>query len=176
MHNLRQPVDLRPDHPVLVLLPVQDVAEVDAPNNVTVRPHAGHEMPPSVQLEEEAPRHADASAPGAQRGAVDVIHAPQREAAEEDRHAEADEEPHVLQDVAVALVQVCLLFVGFEGVAVPLPDLAVLFFAPSPGRPQNGLHVVHAPEDDEDGQCGVHVLVEGRVLDVVVVRGDEDAE
>ena len=46
----------------------------------------------------------------------------------------------------------------------------------SQGWPQAELHHVHASEKDDSGQERICVLMEGRVLQIVVVERDEDGE
>lgn len=91
-----------PDHLILVLITVQDMSQVDAPDDVTVGSDACHEMPPSMTFQEEAPRHTDLSAPSSQVRAVDSIYAPDRETAQEDAESVCNKDPHRFQYARVS--------------------------------------------------------------------------
>lgn len=140
--------------------------------------------PPAVSLEDDAPGQADFPSPAAQGAAELVVQGPDGEAAEEDAQAEPDHGPHGAQDLEIARVLAQLLPRHRRAV-----DLLRLLVVAQRRRVLRGraplglergaqahLHDVHAPQQDDSGQQGVHVLVEGRVLQVVVVAGDKGGE
>ena len=59
--------------------------------NKDIRTHAGKEMPPAMQLQQETSRHADAALERGQGAAGVHVDVPQEEAEDEDEEAEGGE-------------------------------------------------------------------------------------
>lgn len=105
-----------------------------------------------------------------------VVQIPDEKAAQEHAQSVNDHEPHCLESLRVALVlEMLALFARYLETFL-LARQAVFFEGVAPPRPQACLHGVHATQDDDCGQESVGILVEDRVLQVVVVEGDEDCE
>lgn len=114
--------------------------------------------------------------PPSQGGAIRIIEIPDCEPTQEDAQAERNHDPHLgnndlIPDIFPLLFQFLLLA---EHVRVSKPFMH--YMSPAEVRPQVQLHDVHTPQQHKRGQDGVGVLVEGRVLQVVVVGRDEDGQ
>lgn len=129
-----------------------------------------------MALQQQTPRQADLVAPLAQLRAVDIVEIPDGEAAQEDAEAPGDHDPHLAQDLAVALLLArdLGLLRGRRGVA--RAHALVLEVAPPVVGPQVQLHDDHGADQHDGREQRVRVLVEGRVLQVVVVERDEDGQ
>lgn len=164
-YNLWQNEEAGPNHLKMLLVSIQNVAQVYSPDNVTICANAGHEMPPAVALQNESPRHSNVSSPCSECRTVDVVEIPDVESTEEDADAERHQDPHSLENFLVSLVLVCLFFFAYHVWYTSLLSFdAMLLLRFSQGWAQGGLHAVNAAEDDEDGENGVDDLVEHGVL------------
>lgn len=109
LDNLRQSPKTRPNHTIMLLIAIENVSQMNAPDNITISADSRHQMPPAVTLQEETPRHANGSAPPSQRRTVLVVYTPDGKPSQKDGHAEANKQPHRLEDLHVSLILVFLL-------------------------------------------------------------------
>lgn len=171
------------------------MTEPDAPSDVEVGAYTSHEMPgekrwrlasllqlmvdplylpPTMTLEEDAPRETNLGPPLPQGRAHFVVQGPDGKATEEDRQPSSHHPPHVSQDLLISQV-LAQIVIRRKDVRRSLGQFqSILLRALSQRGSQGDFHDIHAPEDDDGGQDGVGVLVEGGILQVVVVGGDED--
>lgn len=126
-----------------------------------------------MAFQENAPRQAHFPTPSAERGAVPVVDIPEHEAPEKHAEPVEDHEPHFPERFDVTLVFVALALLREHRKSHLLPCQAVELSRSTPLGAQRHLHRVHASEHDGGREDRVGILVEERVLDVVVVEGDE---
>lgn len=129
-----------------------------------------------MSLQENPPRQAYLPAPHPNLRTEVVVQIPDEKATQEHAQSVNDHEPHRLENLQVALVLEMLpLFARYLETSL-LARQAIFFEGVAPPGPQACLHGVHAAQDDDCGQESVGILVEDRVLQVMVVEGDEDCE
>ena len=81
---------------VAVLVAVKAVAKVDAIHELVVGADTGEQVPPAVTLGGEAPRHANAAAPGTELAAKRVVNRPQGDASQEHADSPDHHAPHAV--------------------------------------------------------------------------------
>jgi len=176
LDDLRKTIYPRPDHDIVLLITVEDMSEVDSPDNVAVCTDPRHQVPPAMTLKQEAVRHPNASSPRPKCRAILDIQRPDPKPAEENRQPTCHQEPHGVQDLHVSFVLVFIFLFALQWVVKEFSLLAVFLLAFPQGRSQCEFHTVDALEDNEDRHCGVNVLVKCWVLHVVVIYRDRRAE
>lgn len=133
-------------------------------------------MPPSVSFEQDSPGQASLMSPSSDLGAIYVVQIPDGKASKEDAQAKGDHGPHLLQDPLVPLVLPLLfslgLWTGESALSYGFVGLVALAEMWSDVK----LHDNHAADQDDGSQNRIGVLVKGRVLEEVVVEGDEQGE
>jgi hypothetical protein len=133
-------------------------------------------MPPTVALQQNAPRKTNLMSPASQNRAVFIIEIPNSEPAQESRQTGTDHPPHLAQNLAVAIVLTLLLcLVRWRQTLAPALQLPLLLPL-AVVRTNADLHDIHRAQQHDRGQDRVSVLVERRVLQVVVVSRDEDRQ
>lgn len=137
---------------------------MDAPNDVAVRSNTRHKMPPSMAFQKETPGHTNLSPPVPKIGAVDVVYAPDREAAQEDSQSVSDQYPHLFQDARIANIIDLLLLLRLDRQILSFPFQSILLSRLPEVRPQTRLHTVHAPEHNKHRQSRIDVLMKHWVL------------
>lgn len=126
-----------------------------------------------MSFEKNAPRQADFSPPHSQRRAVFVVEGPESISAEENGHTVGHNGPHFRENVLVRRLSRCGICRRLSGRWILISLQPVLFIPFPQSRSEGAFHDVHAAQEYGRRQDGVGVLLEGWILEVVIVERDE---
>ena len=122
-----------------------------------------------MPFQEDPPRQPNIPPPPPDLATVDVVQIPDPETAQENSQSKPYQLPHPDQDLPVPHVLSC-------EERLLLTRHTRLRDGTAQGRAKGEFHDKHAPDEHRGGEEGVCILVEGRVLEVVVIQGYEGGE
>lgn len=114
--------------------------------------------------------------PSPQFRAIDIVQGPNAEPTQKDAQAATNHQPHGLENLLVSdVLSVLLTPLRLSGCVLVICR-RVHLGPRSKTRAQVDLHNIHGPEQDNGRQQRIHVLVEHRIAEIVIVAGDENGE
>lgn len=102
-----------------------------------------------------------------------AIQMPEQEPAQENAQSPGDHGPHLFQDRVIPLFLSLPFLCSFRPIQ---PWGSPIFLATPKARPHVDFHDPYGAKEDDNGQDGVGDLVKGGILQVVVVKSDEEGQ
>lgn len=133
-------------------------------------------LPPAMAFKENTPGKPHGLTPLSNRREELIVQAPDGKPTQKHGQSIPDHKPHGFQYLQITNIRVVLMFFGRNWQSLPFQRQAVFLARLPPFRSKGHLHGVHAPDHHYGREDRVRILVEIRILQVVVVEGDENGQ